>query len=105
MTKEQDKIRVGSTPNLRYTLKDPRGVEVDVTTADTLSIQFVAPSGGSDSTGTPIVLSGEVAIVDFQCLTTTFDAQGLWLVAVKAVFGANVYESTVDEIHVDASRF
>lgn len=104
MTKEQDKIRVGSTPNLRYTLKDPRGVPVDVTTA-TLEITFIAPSGGSDSTGTPVVLSGELSVVDFQCLTTTFGAEGLWIVAIKTTFGANVYESTVDEIHVDASRF
>lgn len=106
MPKDQHKVRVGSTPNLKYICKDPRGVEVPLLGATSLEIRFIAPSGGTNSTGTPAVFSGTVAELHFQCLTSTFDAPGLWIVAIRANFpGSKVFESNVDEIHVDASRF
>ncbi len=106
MTKEEDKVRVGSTPNLKYVLKDPRGNEVSVVSATILEMRFLAPSGGTSKTLTPALFSGTVAEIHMQTLGSTFDAEGAWEVIARATFaGSRVFESTVDTIHVDASKF
>lgn len=106
MDQDKDKIRVGSTPNLKYVCKDPRGAAVSLIPATLLEIRFIAPSGGTNKTGTPVLFSGTVNELHFQTLVGTFDAAGLWVVAIKATFsGGRIYESNVDEIHVDASQF
>ncbi len=104
MVKERHKIRVGSTPNLKYELRDPEGNIVPVG-AGTLLMRFTAPSGGTSATVTPALFSGTIAEVHYQTLAATFDNEGLWIVAIKLTKGLKVFESTVDEIHVDASQF
>ena len=107
MTRDEDKIRVGSTPNLKYTLRDPRGNEVALAVTDTLSMRFIAPSGGTNKTVTPALFSGTQDEVHYRCLDTTFDAPGEWIVAIRVlrISGTHDWETNVDKIHVDASRF
>lgn len=105
MVDYRDRIRVGSTPTLRYTLKDGDD-EVDLTLATLLEGKLVPPSGGSSSTPTPVQVSGELSVVDIPTTTSSFDIAGEWEVAVRVTFpGSKIYEFTVDKIHVDASQF
>jgi len=105
MVDYRDKIRVGSTPTLRYTIKDGDD-ELDLTLATLLEGKLVPPSGGSASSPTPVAISGETAVVDIVTTTSSFDVAGEWEVAVRVTFpGSKVYETTVDRIHVDESQF
>ena len=107
MTRAEEKIRVGSTPNLKYTLRDSRGDAVALEATDTLTMRFVAPSGGTSKTVTPALFSGTTDQVHYRCPASTFDAAGEWIVAIRVlrVSGTHDWETTVDKIHVDASRF
>jgi len=105
MSDSRKHIRAGDTPLLTYTIKDGDD-EVDISGNSSLELRLTAPSGGTSATVTPVIPSGETAVLQYQSVAGTFDALGDWIIAARISWaGGRVHQTTVHHLHVDVTQF
>lgn len=94
---------VGETPILRFTVRDQDDAVVDVSSASGAGTKLVLmrkPDGTILSKTATFTTTGTDGKVQYQVLTSDFDAQGEWEVQAKVIITAGTFYSPEERFDV-----